>query len=108
LRASGIQVQQFLDVGEGEAERFSVLAMALSVGLRRAAGPGDDVGALRDAGQDSEPRNRHRGVNSQRFEVCEGTASMCSAPMRQIRGCTVASASASSPPNTASTTCVFS
>jgi hypothetical protein len=52
------------------------------------------VGALRDAGQGGEPRDRQLRCFSQGLEVCEGTRSMYSEPFCQIRSCTVASASA--------------
>src|SRR6266545_3970688 len=53
------------------------------------------VGALRNAGQGGEPRDRQLGCRSQGLEVGEGTRSTYSEPFCQIRSCTVASASAS-------------
>jgi hypothetical protein len=53
------------------------------------------VGALRNAGQGGEPRDRQLGCRSQGLEVCEGTRSTYSEPFCQIRNCTVASANAS-------------
>jgi hypothetical protein len=52
------------------------------------------VGAFGDAGQAGEPRNRQTRCRSQGFDVGEGTSGICSAPLRQIRSCTVASAKA--------------
>jgi hypothetical protein len=49
------------------------------------------VGALRNAGQGGEPRDRQLGCRSQGLEVGEGTRSTYSEPFCQIRSCTVIS-----------------
>lgn len=58
------------------------------------------VGALRNAGQGGEPRDRQLGCRSQGLEVGEGTRSTYSEPFCQIRSCTVISWA-----STASTSC---
>lgn len=90
---SAQQLRDDLLVGEiarSHAENYRVDGRRKMHGLMRVP-----ISPFRNAGQFGEPRDRHSGLRSCRLEVFEGISSMCSAPLCQIRNCTVASANAS-------------